>query len=45
MKKLKTVNWGIIGVGRCVNSGESAARTSWVLDTMVKKLRTLGLKL
>jgi hypothetical protein len=45
MKDLKTVNWEIIGVGSCVSSGESAARTSWVLDTMVKKLRTLGFKL
>ena len=26
----------LTGVGTCVSTGESAARTSWVLDQMVK---------
>jgi predicted dehydrogenase len=37
---IQTVVDDLLGVGTCHSTGESAARTSWVMDTMLKGYRT-----
>jgi hypothetical protein len=37
---IQTVVDELLGVGRCPSAGDSAARTSWVMDEMLRGYRT-----